>query len=87
MSKGGKTMMVGVNDLGYRIGTSHHNCRVSDETIDKIRELHEDENKSYRQIAKLLGLSKDFVAKVCRYERRAQTPERWKRVKSNDDKT
>jgi DNA invertase Pin-like site-specific DNA recombinase len=78
-------MIVAVNELGYRIGSSHHNCRVADETIDKIRDLHEEEEKSYRQIAKMLGLSKDFVAKVCRYERRAQTPDRWKRVKTNDD--
>ena len=83
MSGKGKTMIVAVNELGYRIGSSHHNCKISDEVIDKIRDLHEEEEKSYRQIAKLLGLSKDFVAKVCRYERRAQTPDRWKRVNKN----
>ena len=83
MSEKGKTMIVAVNELGYRIGSSHHNCTVSDEVIDKIRDLHEDDGMSYRQIAKALGLSKNFVAKVCRYERRAQTPDRWKRVKNN----
>lgn len=78
-----KTMIVAVNELGYRIGSSHHNCTVSDEVIDKIRDLHEDDEMSYSKIAKLLNLSKNFVAKVCRYERRAQTPDRWKRVKTN----
>ena len=29
---------------------------------------------------------KNFVAKVCRYERRAQTPDRWKRVSKNGNK-
>jgi DNA invertase Pin-like site-specific DNA recombinase len=86
MSGNDKTMIVAVNELGYRIGTSHHNCTVSDEIIDKIRDLHEDDGMSYRKIAKLLGLSKNFVAKVCRYERRAQTPDRWKRVKNNGNK-
>jgi hypothetical protein len=60
---------------------------VSDEVIDKIRDLHEDEEMSYGKIAKLLNLSKNFVAKICRYERRAQTPERWKRVKAYDNQS
>lgn len=79
-----KTVIVAVNELGYRIGSSHHNCRISDEVVDQIRDMHEDGGKSYRQIAKLLGLSKNFVAKICRYERRAQTPDRWKRVKDGN---
>jgi hypothetical protein len=87
MSGKGKTMIVAVNEFGYRIGSSHHNCTVSDEVIDKIRDLHEDESMSYGKIAKLLNLSKNFVAKVCRYERRAQTPDRWKRVKKHDDQS
>ena len=33
-----------------------------------------------------VGDVKNFVAKVCRYERRAQTPDRWKRVSKNGNK-
>jgi DNA invertase Pin-like site-specific DNA recombinase len=73
--------IVAVNEQGYRIGSSHHNARLSDETIDQIRDMHEDQSYGYRKIAKLLGLSRHVVAKICRYERRAQTPDRWKRVK------
>jgi transposase len=87
MSGKDKTMIVAVNEFGYRIGSPHHNCTVSDEVIDKIRDLHEDDGMSYGKIAKLLDLSKNFVAKVCRYERRAQTPDRWKRVKQHDDQS
>lgn len=73
--------IVAVNEQGYRIGSSHHNARLSDETVDQIRDMHEDMSFGYRKIAKLLGLSRHVVAKICRYERRAQTPDRWKRVK------
>jgi hypothetical protein len=51
MSGKDKTMIVAVNELGYRIGTSHHNCTVSDEVIDKIRDLHEDDDMRYRKLA------------------------------------
>ena len=76
-------MIVAVNELGYRIGTSHHNCTVSDEVIDKIRDLHEDDAMSISKVAERENLTENFLAKVCRYERRAQTPDRWKRVKKN----
>lgn len=73
-------MLVPVNELGKRIGQHHHNARYSDDFIDRIRALHEDDGIGYRRIAKLLGISRHVVAKICRYERRAQTPERWKKI-------
>ena len=73
-------MMVGVNEQGYRVGEHHHNARLSNEIVDKIREMHEDEGIGYRRIAKIMGISRHVIAKICRYERRAQTPERWKKV-------
>jgi len=75
-----KRMILALNELGYRIGSSHHNCTVSDETIEKIRDMHEYDGMGYRRIARALNLSKSFIAKICRYERRAQTPDRWKKV-------
>ena len=75
---------VAINEDGRRIGSSHHNSTVSDETIDLIREMHEDKHMGYRKIAQELNICRHFVAKVCRYERRAQTPAGWKKV--NDKK-
>lgn len=71
---------VAVNERGYRIGGSHHNSTLSDELVDQIRDMREDENMTYEAIAQQLKLSKELVAKICRYERRAQTPDRWKKV-------
>lgn len=81
MSEGKK--FVAINEDGRRIGSSHHNSRISDETVDLIRELHEDQKMGYRKIAQKLNICRHFVAKICRYERRAQTPAGWKKV---DDK-
>lgn len=83
LSMSGAKKFVAINEDGRRIGSSHHNSSVSDETVDLIREMHEDRHMGYRKIAHELNICRHFVAKICRYERRAQTPAGWKKV---DDK-
>jgi hypothetical protein len=39
---------------------------------------------TYQQIAEAVGISKHVIAKICRYERRAQTPHRWIKVIKNE---
>lgn len=75
-----KVVIIAVNEQGYRIGPSHHNARIPQEVVDKMRDLHEDELIGYRRLAKMFNLSRSVVQKICTYERRAQTPDRWKRV-------
>ncbi len=72
--------LIPVNERGFRIGEGHPKVTLSDEVIDRIRELHEDEGKSYGYIALRLNISKVYVQMICTYRRRAQTPERWVRV-------
>ena len=72
--------LVAVNEQGCRIGEGHPKAKLSDATIDLIRELHEDKGKSYGYIAMKLNISKVFVQMICTYRRRAQTPDRWVRV-------
>lgn len=68
---------IAVNDRGYRIGTSHPNCKLSDAVIELILELR-DAGLSYATIAAKFDdpaeptVSKSMVAKVCRGELRAQ---------------
>ena len=71
---------VATNDRGMRIGESHHNCKIKDCVVDQIRDMHEDEGIGYRTIAKRLGLSRHTVRDICRYTRRSQTVEHWKKV-------
>lgn len=76
---------VPVNDRGARIGEKHWNAKLSDQQIEEIRDLHEDENISYGQLAKRFNTSKEAIAKICRYERRAQVPANWKKIQRDED--
>lgn len=69
-----------VNEKGRRIGQYHPRSTVSDEMVEQMREMHEERGKSYGQIALKFKKSINTVKKICRYERRAETPARWKRV-------
>lgn len=78
----GKRVMVIVtyNEAGNRIGETHHNARISDAVVDAIRDRHEDEGLGYKAMASIFGLSINTIRKICTYERRAQTPQKWKRT-------
>ena len=69
-----------VNSEGYRINSSHHNCRISDEVIDAIRELREVYNLGYGTLATIFSLPRGTCAKIAKYQIRGQTPDRWKTV-------
>lgn len=73
--------IVAVNEKGRLIGECHQNAKLSDADVDRIRELREDEGKSYVAIARIFNVAKSTIADICKYRRRAQTPSRWKTVK------
>lgn len=77
--------VVGCNDEGYRVGTSHPRTKYSQETVDRIRELHEDEGFGYKRIAVRLNIPRSTVKKICLYIIRAQAPVKYKRVKIKRD--
>lgn len=72
--------LVAVNERGHPIGEFHHNARLSDAQVDRIRELHEDEGLGYKRIAKLLGISRNTVHGICVYKRRAESIAGWKKL-------
>ena len=71
---------IAVNDLGYRIGSSHHNSSISDQVIDAIRELREDFDLGYGTLSTIFSLPRGTIAKICKYQIRGQTPDRWKTI-------
>ena len=71
--------LVAYDENGRRIGQSHHNATIPDETVARIRELHEEHGWGYRRIAKHLGLRWQTVAKIALYKRRVALPAAWKR--------
>lgn len=74
-----KCQVVALNDGGYRIGETHHRAVLTDHEVDLLRELRE-EGFSYDWLAEKFEISIWTVGRICRYERRAQTPARYRRV-------
>ena len=74
-------MLVAVNESGRRIGATHHNAVLSDALVDQMRNTHEDDGLGYKKISRELNLARTTVRKICTYERRAQTPARWKSIR------
>jgi len=75
------SVTVAVNELGRRIGESHHNAVISDALVDEMRARHEDDGLGYRKISREFKVALTTVRKICTYERRAQTAERWKVIR------
>lgn len=71
---------VAVNEAGLRIGEDHPNSKLTDSEVETIRQMNEG-GMSYKTLAEKFEVSKGSIAKICRYERRGQTPADWKRIK------
>lgn len=80
-----RPILVALNEDGRRIGETHHNSRLSDAFVEKLRDLHEYEGKTPRQIADHLQISFRTVKKICYYQRRVQVARSWKRIVSRPD--
>lgn len=76
-----RVIILAFNDQGKRIGETHHNARIPNIVVDRIRDRHEDDGLGYKALAIEFSLSVNTIRKICTYERRAQTPVRYKRVK------
>jgi len=69
--------MVALNENGRRIGEGHHRSTIPDAVVRTVRDMHEMQGLGYRKIAKMLGMSRSTVQKICNYSRRAQLPFDW----------
>lgn len=79
MTSGANVLYAALNDCGYRIGETHHRAVLTDHEVDLLRDLRE-EGYSYDWLAEKFEISIWTVGRICRYERRAQTPARYRRV-------
>lgn len=71
--------IVVVNSAGLRIGEDHPNAKLTDVEVEHVRTLHEN-GMAYALLAEKFEVSKWTIGRICRYERRAQTPAGVKRV-------
>jgi DNA invertase Pin-like site-specific DNA recombinase len=79
-TQGQAPVRVAVNEDGRRIGATHHNARIPDAVVARIRDLHEAHGYGYRRLAKMFNLNRSTVQKICNYERRGQIPAGWKKA-------
>lgn len=81
------TRSIAVNDQGRRIGEGHQFASLTDEQVERIRDLHEYHDLTYTQLAEMFGVGKSTIAGICQYRRRAQTPFGWKKLNVGDDES
>lgn len=78
------TRSIAINETGKRIGEDHQNATLTNDQVDRIRDLHEDHDLTYDQLAAMFSVSKSCIAGICQYRRRAQTPFGFKRLNVED---
>ena len=77
-----KTIVVGVCDTGHRCSEDHHNYngRITQVIVDALRELHEDYGIGYGCLSMMFGISRGYIAQICRYEKRVSYATRYKTI-------
>jgi hypothetical protein len=78
-------VIIGYSEYGKRVGETHHNARIPDVLVERMRDLRECNHRTYREIARMLGVGIRSVAMICTYKRRAARVEKWKRVQVVND--
>ena len=76
-----KTKVVGVSDSGHRVAEDHpnHNPRITQVVVDALRELNE-EGIGYGCLSIMFGISRGYIAQICRYEKRVSYATRYKTI-------
>lgn len=65
-----------------RVGEGHPRAVLTDAQVDELRRLREEARWTLEALARRFGLTRQAASLICRYERRATTPERWHRVEA-----
>lgn len=54
----------------FPLGDRHPGATLTDDEVEKIRRLHEDDKLTYDEIAVIMDTKKSTVAGICQYRRR-----------------
>ena len=71
---------IAVNELGCRVGDSHHNAKLTDQEVGLLLELYEKSRWGYRRLAAKFEISKSLARNICKGRARCQTPSAWRVV-------
>lgn len=74
------TRMIAINDIGRRVGDSHHNAKLSDHDVELLLAMHV-EGWGYRTLAAKFEVSKSLVRKICKGTVRGQVATGSRRVR------
>ena len=76
-----KTIVVAVSDTGHRVAEDHpnHNPRITQVVVDALRELNE-EGIGYGCLSIMFGISRGYIAQICRNEKRVSYATRYKTI-------
>lgn len=64
--------VIRINASGLRVGEDHQNAKLTDQEVDRMRELHE-QGVTVTELARMFEVSKGTACDIVSYRRRAQT--------------
>jgi transcriptional regulator len=74
------TRVVGINELGLRVGEDHQRATLTDHDVELMRQLRE-EGLGYKRLAKMFDTSVRNVRDIVNYKRRVTTPTGWRTLR------
>lgn len=74
------TRTIAINDIGRRVGDSHHNAKLTDSEVNLLLALH-GEGWGYRRLAAKFEMSKSHVRDIVKGRRRGQVATNWRVVR------
>ena len=77
------TITIAVNDIGRRVGDSHHNAKLTDHEVELLRAMH-GEGWGYRRLAAKFEVSKSLARDIVKGKRRCQVATAWRTVRVKD---
>jgi hypothetical protein len=80
-----KSRVVAVNDRGQRIGEDHPRAVLTDAEVDLMLELRA-EGYSLAWLGQKFSVHKGTAAKICRGDRRGQSPAGWRSARETGSK-
>lgn len=76
----GMAKLIGVNDKGLRVGEDHQRAKLTDQDVERMRQLHEVDGIGYRRLCKMFEVSHTAVRRICNYEMRNQAAVKFRKA-------
>lgn len=71
--------LVAVNEIGRRVGDSHHNAKLTNHEVEMLIGMHGD-GLGYRRLSIMFEVSKSLVRNIIKGRARCQYVHEWRKV-------